>query len=489
MVQRILCRIVFVSSSLLSLLYFVCIHGHGVLAADPVVGEGNFTPMEGDSQEFVQQQIASAAFKSAIDNYLKLKQLDAALFWGNYQKNFETYLAPTLKSLEQEKKHPNYPKMLRLRRLLSEESFFKKNKLASAISSYTVKEEGPGKLMIEATINENLLESIYDEVLGKNKNRLLSNIFVSFIFDDPENEFFRIGINSSELSSLLVKEWKEAVKSASLDQVKRVVGSSAEVDLILSRYLYKNLLSTATVTAPNTYLQQNLEGDFIQDLEKSLQEQAQIDGSVLQTESVESVLNSLWAKIYIRVKRVAMNPEASPVVVDFIELIPSLAIYDLKSRDAIFSKEGSVLKVKPTLSEWYHSHARDKLLQLAIFKRLKGWPSDLWGEVFTKVKSRSNASGAFSKQMVVQLVGGANIVDLFFLQSTLASKGAELKLRSLINFYQQGQMGLMIECLKGSEKDLETLLAQLENIRVGSHAKIAIADRGNPYLLTLKSNR
>ena len=149
------------------ILFATCLYGQSN-RSQYINGEGHFTSEEGDSLNFIRNQLLSSAFKDILSKELKNLGLDADLFWLRYDQKFNQSFEPTKEKLEKQygaQKRKEFKKALRIKRRVAQRNYAN---IHRAIGQYSVKKTSRSPrfpkshtISVQAKVNRSVLHRIY----------------------------------------------------------------------------------------------------------------------------------------------------------------------------------------------------------------------------------------------------------------------------------------------------------------------------------------
>jgi len=236
---------------LILVLFFVT---QGNLFAEWTTGKGRFQSKKEDSEVFIKKQLLYEARKDIVTKELNRLGYDAATFWRNYNKSFESYFAPIENDLRIKYKGKNFAKRLRVKKENERSKYGRIDRVLRAFSikkmNRSTKNPNSRYITIEGDTNQNLIGKIYLDFVGSvtgagfNYALLSSQIFIK------NCTWADLGIRTErDLVDSLNSNWKAWFKKK-LDSVPiEIVNDDTEEEIrnIKNTKNYSGNLSKSTI--------------------------------------------------------------------------------------------------------------------------------------------------------------------------------------------------------------------------------------------------
>lgn len=202
---------------------FLCLIfiGSTVFAQKFTKGTGVYRSDDGDSQEFIKQQLLYEGFKDIISKELDAMGLNKELFWKKYNDALDIEILALEKSLKEKYQIDNNPtssqvqkfkKSFRYRKLIKTRNF---GRIQNIISSYTLdkiyrspKNPKYRRIKLEGAVKTDKLHALYYSLIKGKKSSDYGSLFINSEYILDGFNFSDIGIeNPSVITDEVSKSW------------------------------------------------------------------------------------------------------------------------------------------------------------------------------------------------------------------------------------------------------------------------------------------
>lgn len=186
-----------------------------------VKGEGHFYQHNGDSYQFIKEQLIYESVKSIVSKEIEQLGLNKEKFWEKYEsklnkkfENFEESLKASLNITENSSpaQRQNYKDELRKRKLNYRKRFLGFNRLLTkyAISKISRSSRDPKYriMKLEGQLDRNYLTKIYYNLVSGKRSTAFNNLYIKTHFKMNNLSFTELGIeNEKDFEGEISKSW------------------------------------------------------------------------------------------------------------------------------------------------------------------------------------------------------------------------------------------------------------------------------------------
>lgn len=419
-------------------------------------GEGRFYANEGDSLNFIKDQLLYSATRQVLTQEMKKLNLNSDLFWEKFDEKFNLYFESIQENLHKKfkmdeekvsaKQRTAYTKALRKKKLAVKEEY---GNLKRILTRYAVKRMSRSSrdpnsryIRIQAQVNRRKLQKMYLKFVTENTKRVFSKLFVSMDFRLEAMSWEDTGVAvGDDFVNALKNHWKNDLSGLLSEQFSEIEFTDKARENELIEFSKLNQDTASTLSSDN-----NEEGE------------------------VGELRNSLWMRMSYNFKKIADNEGtktkkflvssdyllidmATKKLVDFNDFGPIEKEYNYKDQRELSSHFASFVYQIPK------SHFQ------VIPKKIASLPV---------VKNRAS----------IKVWNYKNLNSLLELQKIFLDRGLKLQFSSSIESMDNQKARILLEYV-GSFDEVKNYLFALDNIKLKTGEKVNFKDNMDPFSLSL----
>ncbi len=418
--------------------------------SNSVIGEGRFTPGEGDQLSFIREQLLASAFRDVLTKEMNKLGLESTSFWQHYNQKFDQFFEPTRKKLKEQygiqpgqkisaSKRKKYEQVLRLKHRNLKRNY---GNIGRAIGQYSIKKLSRSptlphtrSISIQAKVNRNILHQIYLNFTAEAKESNINTLYLTVNFKIENMSWNDMGdALEPTFTTAILERWKknilESTKSQKL-QIQNVIMADKDTHSTLERYIQA---SSETLDPQYTA--------------------------------------SLWAKFHFTVER---TKEEALFQKREYKIRGDFALINLSNQKIILHQDFSPVK------KTYHTASADNLRG-----QLSGLISGIPLNILKKLPPALKALPSRKSKILLSVSPYRNIRDVLTLMRVLGERGIAHQVSPQLQNYSKIGANILLE-YSGDPQKVKSLLSSLNNRHISRHLLVKIHNPQNPFKIALET--
>ncbi len=410
-----------------------------------VEGEGRFVPSNEDSAASIKEQLLSSALRDIVTKEMREMGLDSDLYWKKYDEKFEEYFRPMADNLkkslkvEDGKSSPQYLRSLRAKRMSSYNKFGRLDRAMVGFSDRGVT-RNPARpdervLILNARIDRKVLAQIYARLTTVTNYKKITTLYLTFVPVLESVTWQEMGVNAStDFTNLVEENWHKYLSSETKSETHPVTieivppAQMARLEEILKR--------------PPSIAQEQKNADN----------------------------NSAWLRIQFFVRKIQDDEKTKECQ---FQVSGDFVMIDLSSHQTLLYADIPSENVA-------FSYADGHNLSSNLASKIYRMPMLEWANISKVMSSIPIRNGLIS----IKVGKPDSLADVLAFNDYINIRAASFRPEAVLEQFNAHESIIQFR-FAGDIQKLEELLVSLNNQQINDNLKLVIADKENPFSVSL----